>query len=169
VPSPAPAQRKSGKPLEGKKEDSQHDQASNCVPCQKARQIGGKFIHRGTIDPDAECCQVPIKIQTETRPLLGRTFRETRTEKSCREGQGACRHNSGLIETKWASNAGTRKGRPLSRRAALSIRRLAILRGVRRVGAGGRSRQGYCENQVAEGPFSVGKSRFSQRVAFAQR
>src|SRR6266568_6848259 len=34
-----------------------------------------------------------------------------------------------------------RKGRPYFRRAALSIRRLAILRGVRRVGAGGRSRQ----------------------------
>jgi adenylate cyclase len=53
VPSPAPAQRKSGKPLEGKKEDSQHDQASNCVPCQ----VEAKFNHPGTIDPDAECCQ----------------------------------------------------------------------------------------------------------------
>ena len=30
---------------------------------------------------------------------------------------------------------------PVSRRAALSIRRLAILRGVRRIGAGGRSRK----------------------------
>ena len=54
----------------------------------------------------------------------------------------------------------TRKGRPLSRRAALSIRRLAIQRGVRRVGAGDRTRQGYCENQGAEGPFSVGKVDF---------
>jgi hypothetical protein len=52
------------------------------------------------------------------------------------------------------------KGRPLSRRAALSIQRLAILRGVRRVGAGGRLPQGYCENQVAEGPFSVGRIDF---------
>src|SRR6266487_3787582 len=29
--------------------------------------------------------------------------------------------------------------------------------------------QGYCENQVAEGPFSVGKSRFLPSVAFVQR
>ena len=41
-----------------------------------------------------------------------------------------------------SSEGVARKGRPLSRRAALSIRRLAILRGVRRVGAGGRSRKG---------------------------
>jgi hypothetical protein len=52
VPSAAPA-RKSGKPVESKKEDNQHDQASNCVPCQ----VEAKFNHRGTIDPDAEYCQ----------------------------------------------------------------------------------------------------------------
>src|SRR6266700_2041189 len=63
----------------------------------------------------------------------------------------------------------TRKGRPCFRRAALSIRRLAILRGVRRVGAGGRSHQSYCGNQAAEGSFSVYKSRFSPDVAFAQQ
>jgi hypothetical protein len=45
--------------------------------------------------------------------------------------------------------------RPPRYRAAFSIRRLAILRSARRVGAGGRPPQGYCENQVAEWPFSA--------------
>ncbi len=47
----SPPQRRGNPVKEGKKEDSQHDQASNCVPCQKACQIGGKFIHRGDDRP----------------------------------------------------------------------------------------------------------------------
>ena len=50
--------------MEGKNEDSQHDQASSCVPCQ----VEGKFDHWGRIDVDAECCQVAIEIQTEALP-----------------------------------------------------------------------------------------------------
>src|SRR5262249_43764424 len=54
----------------------------------------------------------------------------------------------------------TRKGRSLSRRAALSSRRLAILRGVRRVGAGGRSAYGTLRIKWRNGLFSVQASFF---------
>jgi hypothetical protein len=56
VPPPAPTQREPGKPLEGKKDDGQPDQADNRGPCQ----VQAKVNHRGMIDLDAECCQVAI-------------------------------------------------------------------------------------------------------------
>src|SRR6266487_1028046 len=68
-----------------------------------------------------------------------------------------CRR-SGIVDPIWA-----RKGRPSSRRAALSIRRLTILRGARRVGAGGRSRKGTVRIKVPKDLFQWARSIFAKR------